>query len=729
MADRFERLFQIPDNQYIEGSPVILSAGALLKDNETGSIIAQLKFQSVSEKRIKAVKVSLTAFDISKTEVQGVSDYQYLELNICNGQEFGGNKAIVMPVSVVRSFTLSSIVVVFQDSSIWDSCESLSALPPKNKLSTVLHQSELEKQYRLNTNDHAEFSPNENSGLWQCFCGTWNSGKTCTKCRILKDNAFSAMDVSALTEQMNIRLEKERVQREEAAARQAKLQEEAAAKKAILKKRIKIVIIIALVTALLIGVAATIYAKIHELTIEKMLTLYTKEDVIALLGESEEDSNCTLYDVSFMDEDYSLMLTYDRQTLKYWSLSFSYPGIDKLDSIFDIPDYTITAKDKKAANSVLTKVLESFKEKYGGPQVSTSEKNTTTYVWIVNDRMIELIDYTGNRELSLVSAINIRVNCDHQSFCKHSDIKEENATASCTKDGYDRTICNICGYVDETIYEAFGHKESSKTLKEPTCSAKGEQEFTCSTCGNQRKEEIATIPHSYQDTIIKEATCTTEGSKNQTCSVCNYTTTEEATAALGHDYKQATTKTAGCESTGTYTYTCTRCNDKYNETIAALGHSLSSATCENNSSCSRCGLIGEKAYGHNWTSENWVGGDIYCSHCNKGYKYNIKLVGRNFPCTSKTTYETVTVTGVYLSSNSEAEMNDSGRVFVAAIIGFNSTGEGVTNSHMFTVKVFNSQNLLVATKVLDTWGKNDGAIHVDLPDNDTYYIEISTYKL
>ena len=64
MAERFERLYKSPDNLYISGSPVIISAGSLLKDSQTGSIIVQLKFHSVSENAIKAVKVSLSAFDV-----------------------------------------------------------------------------------------------------------------------------------------------------------------------------------------------------------------------------------------------------------------------------------------------------------------------------------------------------------------------------------------------------------------------------------------------------------------------------------------------------------------------------------------------------------------------------------------------------------------------------------------------------------------------------------------
>ena len=119
MAERFERLYKLPEKLYINDLPVIISAGALLKDRQTGSIVVQLKFHSVSENTIKAVKVSLSTFDVSGAETQGVRDYQYLDLNIHNGQEFGANKAIVIPSAVTRSFTISDIAVVFSDNRLW----------------------------------------------------------------------------------------------------------------------------------------------------------------------------------------------------------------------------------------------------------------------------------------------------------------------------------------------------------------------------------------------------------------------------------------------------------------------------------------------------------------------------------------------------------------------------------------------------------------------------------
>lgn len=97
MSERFIRLYELQNNLYSTGSPVIVSAGALLKDTQTNNIIVQLKFHSVCVTPIKALQAGIAAFDIAGKEIEGVDEYQYLDLNIQNGYEFGSNKAIVMP--------------------------------------------------------------------------------------------------------------------------------------------------------------------------------------------------------------------------------------------------------------------------------------------------------------------------------------------------------------------------------------------------------------------------------------------------------------------------------------------------------------------------------------------------------------------------------------------------------------------------------------------------------
>ena len=558
MAERYTRVFLREGQMYCPGAPVIIQARALLKDNQTGNTIAQLKFHNVSEKRIKALKVSLAAYDISNTEVDGVNDFQYLDLNVNSGCVFGSKNAIVMPVPATRSFDVASMVVVFADGSVWESTGGFTVLPVAKSLTVALDGAELVKQYQLATNASAAYVPAENQDLWQCACGTWNRGTQCSHCRILKSKAFSALDTALLTEQMNNRLAKEQEQREAEAAQQKKN-----------KKRLTIFAIIALVVAILLVAGITIYNKITELTIEKMLALYTKEDVVALLAKQGKDANGVAYDVSFNGDKYSLVFEYSDTTINNWSMQYRYPGIAKL-SEFDTKYYEITDKDKATAKAVVSELEESFKEKYGEPQVRKTIENVTTYTWIVNDRMIEVEDYTSNRELSRTKAVSICVNCDHQSFCMHTDTKEEHLDASCVDNGYNRTTCTICGYVDETEIKALGHSGTTEITQAATCTEPGIQVVTCSVCANR---------------------------------------TEESVPALGHDHKKVETKAAGCVTEGTYTHTCSRCSDAYTTSIPALGHNYSSATCTEASICSRCGSQGTAALGH--TTSTGV-----CSRCN-----------------------------------------------------------------------------------------------------------------
>ena len=74
MNERFIRLYSLPENLYSEGAPVIISAGILLKDNQTGKLLAQVKFKSISQKRIKAVRIRIRAFDVTGNELEGVRE-------------------------------------------------------------------------------------------------------------------------------------------------------------------------------------------------------------------------------------------------------------------------------------------------------------------------------------------------------------------------------------------------------------------------------------------------------------------------------------------------------------------------------------------------------------------------------------------------------------------------------------------------------------------------------
>lgn len=205
--ERYSSLFRLPKNLYIDTSPLLIVAGALLKDNQTGRIIAQLKFRSLSEKAIIAVKVKITAYDISKIPLDGVVDYQYLDLSARYGTEFGSNQAVLLPDNAARSYSVAISEVIFEDNRQWlsDDNTAWAPLPKQKLLANALADSELVEQYRRETTSNAQYEPLTYKDLWLCSCGTANKGiaKLCSNCHIGKDPIFSELNVDSLKQNLD----------------------------------------------------------------------------------------------------------------------------------------------------------------------------------------------------------------------------------------------------------------------------------------------------------------------------------------------------------------------------------------------------------------------------------------------------------------------------------------------------------------------------------------------
>ena len=111
MSERYSRLFSLPENLYAEGAPVVIAAGVLLKDNQTGQVIAQLKLRNISDCVVNAVKVKINAFDPAGTVLKGVESFSYLDLSVEKDGEFGQKKPIPLPDLTTRSFSVEILSV------------------------------------------------------------------------------------------------------------------------------------------------------------------------------------------------------------------------------------------------------------------------------------------------------------------------------------------------------------------------------------------------------------------------------------------------------------------------------------------------------------------------------------------------------------------------------------------------------------------------------------------
>ena len=201
---RFSDLFRLKENLYSNGSPIVVMAGSLLKDNDTGRILAQVKFKNISTKAIKAVKVSINAYDVSNSAVEGIKEYQYLDLNAGRNVEFGQKTAVYLPDENTRSYSVSVASVIFSDNTIWEAPQDCtwSELPKQELLTSVLEKG-LVEQYIRETNSDSKYKPIEYQNLWLCSCGGLNhqEEKNCSVCGLGKDKAFSCLDASSLSEQ------------------------------------------------------------------------------------------------------------------------------------------------------------------------------------------------------------------------------------------------------------------------------------------------------------------------------------------------------------------------------------------------------------------------------------------------------------------------------------------------------------------------------------------------
>ena len=183
MNERYSNVFMLPQNLYAVGSPVVIAAGTLLKDNQTGRIVAQLKFRSISNKPIKALKIRMDLFDTAGNSVGEPVLFDYLDLSVSRDAEFGQKTPVPVPDNKARSYKAAVTEVIFADKTIWTATGGAWE-PLRSPAPLTISDPELLKQYQLRFGSNSRYTPKEEKDLWHCTCGALNhSGENCHICR------------------------------------------------------------------------------------------------------------------------------------------------------------------------------------------------------------------------------------------------------------------------------------------------------------------------------------------------------------------------------------------------------------------------------------------------------------------------------------------------------------------------------------------------------------------
>lgn len=224
MAERYTRLFALTENLYQTASPVMIVAGALLKDTQTGRVLAQLKLQSLSDKPIKAAKVDITPLDVVGNELGEAVEHQYLDLNIHRDEAFGAKSPVALPDATTRAFRAAVTSVVFADNSVWEASNAAwEPLPKPVTLAEAYPDAELRKQFKLEFGAKSQYAYAEFADLCRCPCGALNRQEE-TKCHTCACDllALRDLDIDELEKRKDERLEQERNAEEISAIEDAK---------------------------------------------------------------------------------------------------------------------------------------------------------------------------------------------------------------------------------------------------------------------------------------------------------------------------------------------------------------------------------------------------------------------------------------------------------------------------------------------------------------------------
>ena len=280
MGETYARLYSLPERLYNMGAPVVVAAGALLKDNRNGNIIVQLKIQNICSKTIKAVTVKITSIDTVGRTLGEETEYQYLDLNVKRNEFLGQQVPIIVPNEQTRSYSVKVTEAAFDDNTVWAGNEIWEPLEKPDPIEKKIANGELARQYRIKYGKNSKYLLKQDRDLWFCTCGAINheSELSCCSCHIDRKK-LEELDVDALKKECDARLEDERKERE-------RKQAEAAVEAKKKQKKIKMIVV---------GVAAAVAVTAVGVVIKDNLNkkkLYNQG--LALLEDGKYDDSIAL---------------------------------------------------------------------------------------------------------------------------------------------------------------------------------------------------------------------------------------------------------------------------------------------------------------------------------------------------------------------------------------------------------------------------------------------------
>ena len=209
MSNRYEQVKLYNDFKLNSNSPVDILKGAIYIDKVTNKAVFQLKFVNTQESHIKAVYINVKGYNDLGEEIEH-KKYEYLDLNVGKGEEFGTKQLKELSNNTIRNIDVELNTVVFLDNQQWRSKKSDVKVDKEEleeiKDEYVLKVADNKVRERLNSTynnfqDYHQniqkfkklYKPTENDKYWSCICGAYNSKSNdiCYNCNLDRATVFN----------------------------------------------------------------------------------------------------------------------------------------------------------------------------------------------------------------------------------------------------------------------------------------------------------------------------------------------------------------------------------------------------------------------------------------------------------------------------------------------------------------------------------------------------------
>ncbi len=117
---RFKAIKIIMQRAQVNNCPVAAVKTTIYRDSVSGRKVFVNEFVNHGERTVCSMSVKISCFDEQIKLVGTIKDYQYRDLNVAMGEEFGQNKLIACPNDSISSFAVSITHVEFENDYYWD---------------------------------------------------------------------------------------------------------------------------------------------------------------------------------------------------------------------------------------------------------------------------------------------------------------------------------------------------------------------------------------------------------------------------------------------------------------------------------------------------------------------------------------------------------------------------------------------------------------------------------